>query len=78
MSEKSSYANLIVVRAADKAATWEKTLVEPYRNESIRKFINEQFKGAPDCVLVRPASSGENIDPSWPLLGHFSFVEGAF
>jgi D-methionine transport system substrate-binding protein len=44
--EKSPYANVIVVRAADKDAPWAKTLVESYHDESIRKFINEQFKGA--------------------------------
>ncbi|MBO9125759.1 MULTISPECIES: MetQ/NlpA family ABC transporter substrate-binding protein [unclassified Rhizobium] len=45
-SEKSPYANVIVVRTADKDAPWAKTLVESYHDESIRKFINEQFKGA--------------------------------
>ncbi|MGR9173506.1 MetQ/NlpA family ABC transporter substrate-binding protein [Hyphomicrobiales bacterium] len=44
--EKSPYANVIVVRAADKDAPWAKTLVESYHDESIRKFINEEFKGA--------------------------------
>ncbi|MGV2101202.1 MetQ/NlpA family ABC transporter substrate-binding protein [Rhizobium sp. 21-4511-3d] len=44
--EKSPYANVIVARAADKDAPWAKTLVESYHDESIRKFINEQFKGA--------------------------------
>lgn len=44
--EKSPYANVIVVRTADKDAPWAKTLVESYHDESIRKFINEQFKGA--------------------------------
>lgn len=44
--EKSPYANVIVVRASDKDAPWAKTLVESYHDESIRKFINEQFKGA--------------------------------
>lgn len=45
-SEKSPYANVIVVRTADEDAPWAKTLVESYHDESIRKFINEQFKGA--------------------------------
>ncbi|AYD02304.1 MetQ/NlpA family ABC transporter substrate-binding protein [Neorhizobium sp. NCHU2750] len=45
-SEKSPYANVIAVRAADKDKPWVKTLVESYHDESIRKFINEQFKGA--------------------------------
>ncbi len=44
--EKSPYANVIVVRTADKDAPWAKTLVESYHDESIRKFINEEFKGA--------------------------------
>jgi D-methionine transport system substrate-binding protein len=45
-SEKSPYANVIAVRAADKDKPWVKTLVESYHDDSIRKFINEQFKGA--------------------------------
>jgi D-methionine transport system substrate-binding protein len=45
-SDKSPYANLIVVRAADKDAEWVKTLVESYHDESIRTFINDEFKGA--------------------------------
>jgi D-methionine transport system substrate-binding protein len=44
--EKSPYANVIAVRAADKDKPWVKTLVESYHDDSIRKFINEQFKGA--------------------------------
>jgi D-methionine transport system substrate-binding protein len=45
-SEKSPYANVIVVRTADKDAPWAKTLVESYHDESIRKFINDEYKGA--------------------------------
>ena len=45
-SEKSPYANVIVVRKADKDADWVKTLVESYHDESIRAFINEKYKGA--------------------------------
>ncbi len=44
--EKSPYANIIVVRSADKDASWAKTLVEAYHDESIRKFINDEYKGA--------------------------------
>lgn len=44
--EKSPYANIIVVRSADKDAPWAKTLVEAYHDESIRKFINDEYKGA--------------------------------
>ncbi len=44
--EKSPYANVIAVRAADKDAPWVKTLVEAYHDDSIRTFINEEFKGA--------------------------------
>ncbi len=44
--EKSPYANVIAVRTADKDASWVKTLVESYHDDSIRTFINEEFKGA--------------------------------
>ena len=44
--EKSPYANVIAVRSADKDAPWVKTLVEAYHDDSIRTFINEEFKGA--------------------------------
>ncbi|RWX79162.1 MetQ/NlpA family ABC transporter substrate-binding protein [Neorhizobium lilium] len=44
--EKSPYANVIAVRRADKDAPWVKTLVESYHDDSIRNFINTQFKGA--------------------------------
>ena len=43
---ESPYANLIVVRSADKDAPWVKTLVEAYHDDSIKAFINEEFKGA--------------------------------
>ncbi len=43
---ESPYANLIVVRSADKDAPWVKTLVEAYHDDSIKTFINEEFKGA--------------------------------
>jgi D-methionine transport system substrate-binding protein len=45
-SDKSPYANVIAVRRADKDAPWVKTLVESYHDDSIRNFINTQFKGA--------------------------------
>ncbi|WP_081158835.1 MetQ/NlpA family ABC transporter substrate-binding protein [Ensifer aridi] len=45
-SEKSPYANVIAVRAADKDAPWVKTLVESYHDETVKAFINETFKGA--------------------------------
>jgi D-methionine transport system substrate-binding protein len=44
--EKSPYANVIAVKSADKDAPWVKTLVESYHDDSIRSFINTQFKGA--------------------------------
>lgn len=43
---ESPYANLIVVRRADKDAPWVKTLVESYHDDSIKTFINDEFKGA--------------------------------
>lgn len=43
---ESPYANVIVVRSADKDAPWVKTLVEAYHDDSIKAFINEEFKGA--------------------------------
>jgi D-methionine transport system substrate-binding protein len=45
-SQESPYANVIVVRSADKDAPWVKTPVESYRDESIKAFINDEFKGA--------------------------------
>ncbi|MDI7860442.1 MetQ/NlpA family ABC transporter substrate-binding protein [Rhizobiaceae bacterium n13] len=45
-SEKSPYANVIAVRSEDKDADWVKTLVESYHDDSVRAFINEEFKGA--------------------------------
>jgi len=44
--EESPYANLIVVRSADKDAPWVKTLVESYHDDSIKAFIQDEFKGA--------------------------------
>lgn len=45
-SAESPYANVIVVRSADKDAPWVKTLVEAYHDDSIKAFINDEFKGA--------------------------------
>ncbi|MCZ4091426.1 MetQ/NlpA family ABC transporter substrate-binding protein [Sinorhizobium psoraleae] len=45
-SEKSPYANVIAVRAADKDAPWVKTLVESYHDDSVKTFIVDTFKGA--------------------------------
>ena len=45
-SAQSPYANVIVVKSADKDAEWAKTLVEAYHDDSIKAFINEEFKGA--------------------------------
>jgi D-methionine transport system substrate-binding protein len=43
---ESPYANLIVVRSADKNAPWVKTLVESYHDDNIKAFIEDEFKGA--------------------------------
>lgn len=43
---ESPYANVIVVRSADKDAPWVKTLVEAYHDDSVKVFINDEFKGA--------------------------------
>ncbi|KQV35010.1 MULTISPECIES: MetQ/NlpA family ABC transporter substrate-binding protein [unclassified Rhizobium] len=43
---ESPYANVIVVKSADKDAPWAKTLVEAYHDDSIKTFINDEFKGA--------------------------------
>ncbi|MDQ0321909.1 D-methionine transport system substrate-binding protein [Pararhizobium capsulatum DSM 1112] len=45
-SAESPYANVIVVKSADKDAPWAKTLVEAYHDDSIKAFINDEFKGA--------------------------------
>lgn len=44
--KESPYANVIAVRAEDKDAPWVKTLVEAYHDDSIKAFINEEYKGA--------------------------------
>jgi len=43
---ESPYANVIVVRSADKDAPWVKTLVEAYHDDSIKAFITDHYKGA--------------------------------
>ncbi|MBP1849001.1 MetQ/NlpA family ABC transporter substrate-binding protein [Rhizobium halophytocola] len=45
-SDKSPYANVIVVRSQDKDKDWVKTLVASYHDAAIRNFINEEYKGA--------------------------------
>ncbi len=45
-SAESPYANVIVVKSADKDAPWAKALVEAYHDDSIKAFINDEFKGA--------------------------------
>ncbi|WP_312945794.1 MetQ/NlpA family ABC transporter substrate-binding protein [Agrobacterium sp.] len=44
-SEKSPYANIIVVRTADKDQPWVKTLVESYQSPEVKAYITEEFKG---------------------------------
>ena len=43
---ESPYANLIVVRSADKDASWVQTLVDSYHDDRIKAFIEDEFKGA--------------------------------
>ncbi|MFJ5368455.1 MetQ/NlpA family ABC transporter substrate-binding protein [Bosea sp. CER48] len=43
---KGPYANLVVVRAADKDKPWVKTLLEAYHSPEIKSFIAERYKGA--------------------------------
>ena len=43
---KSPYVNLIAVREADKAKPWVAQLVKAYQSETIRKFIQTEFKGS--------------------------------
>lgn len=40
------YANLIVVKTADKDAEWAKLLVETYHDPKIKAFIEEKYKGS--------------------------------
>jgi D-methionine transport system substrate-binding protein len=43
---KGPYANIIVVRTADKDKSWVKTLVESYHTAEMREFVLTKFKGA--------------------------------
>ncbi len=40
------YANIIVVRSADKDAAWAKTLVESYNSPEVKKYIQDKYTGA--------------------------------
>ncbi|MDS9467635.1 MetQ/NlpA family ABC transporter substrate-binding protein [Paracoccus sp. MBLB3053] len=42
----SPYANIIVVRTADKDAEWAKTLVESYNSPEVKKYIQDKYTGA--------------------------------
>lgn len=44
--EKAPYINVIAVSAKDKDAAWVKTLIEAYHSDSVKDFVNTQFKGA--------------------------------
>jgi D-methionine transport system substrate-binding protein len=43
---KGPYVNVIAVRAEDKDKPWVKALVESYHSPEVKKFVEEQFKGA--------------------------------
>lgn len=43
---ESPYANIIVVRSADKDAAWAKTLVESYHSDAVKKYIQDKYTGA--------------------------------
>ena len=43
---KGPYANIIVVRVADKDKPWVKLLVQSYQSPEIRDFVLTKFKGA--------------------------------
>ncbi len=40
------YANILVVRDADKDKPWVKALVEAYNSPELKKFVEEKYKGA--------------------------------
>ncbi|SMO62930.1 MetQ/NlpA family ABC transporter substrate-binding protein [Paracoccus laeviglucosivorans] len=42
----SPYANIIVVRTADKDADWAKTLVEAYHSPEVKAYIQNKYTGA--------------------------------
>ena len=43
---ESPYANIIVVRTADKDAPWAKTLVDSYHSDAVKKYIQDKYTGA--------------------------------
>ncbi|WP_347266086.1 MetQ/NlpA family ABC transporter substrate-binding protein [Paracoccus sp. (in: a-proteobacteria)] len=43
---ESPYANIIVVRSADKDAPWAKALVEAYHSPEVKKYIQDKYTGA--------------------------------
>ena len=45
-SPDSPYANVLVVRAADKDTPSVKTLVEAYHSQAVKDFINTKYKGS--------------------------------
>ena len=40
------YANILVVREEDQSKPWVAKLLKAYQNDTIRKYIDEKFKGA--------------------------------
>jgi len=44
--KESPYANVIAVRTEDKDAPWVKTLIEAYHDDSVKAYINDEYKGA--------------------------------
>ena len=49
-SSKSPYVNVIVVREGDEGRPEFKTLVECYQNDTVRRFVEEKYKGAIVCA----------------------------
>jgi D-methionine transport system substrate-binding protein len=45
-SAKSPYVNLIAVRSADKDKPWVAKLVKAYHSDTVRQFIQTEFKGS--------------------------------
>ena len=43
---ESPYANIIVVRTADKDEPWAKTLVDSYHSDAVKKYIQDKYHGA--------------------------------
>ena len=44
--KESPYANVIAVRTEDKDTPWVKTLIEAYHDDSVKAYINDEYKGA--------------------------------